>query len=107
VWGIWRHELLHLSIGSPVLARDLGDDGDVTVHLDSGTDVVVVEGAVNGTTADADAVDAYVAKYGRPYDIGEHGPLTVVAPTRILAWRADGWAGRDGFAAAGRWDRSG
>ena len=104
VWGLWREEHLHLSVGSPVLVRQLGDDPRVTVHLDSGTDVVVVEGRVVGRRADDPVVRAYVEKYERPYDVAEYGPLTVVAPERVLAWRSGGWAGRDGFTAVGRWD---
>lgn len=104
VWGLWHDERLHLSIGSPVLARQLRADPTVTVHLDSGTDVVVLEGRVVGHHADAAVVAAYVEKYDRPYDVAEFGPLTLVAPERVLAWRAAGRDGRDGFASAGRWE---
>src|SRR5436190_19306723 len=46
VWGIWLDDRLQLSVGSPVLRR-AGAVGDaVTVHLDSGTDVVIVEGVL-------------------------------------------------------------
>ncbi|MFV0259288.1 MAG: hypothetical protein ACK5PP_12670 [Acidimicrobiales bacterium] len=31
------------------------------------------------------------------------GPLTLVEPVKVIAWRMDGWAGRDGFQATGRW----
>ena len=57
-----------------------------------------------GRRADDPVVRAYVEKYERPYDVAEYGPLTVVAPERVLAWRSGGWAGRDGFTAVGRWD---
>ena len=45
VWGIWADEALHLSIGSPKLAA-AQTGGLITVHPDSGTDVVIVEGSV-------------------------------------------------------------
>src|SRR5262245_12811101 len=44
VWGVWTDERLLLSIGSPVLLHQVTADPVVTVHLESGTDVVVVEG---------------------------------------------------------------
>jgi hypothetical protein len=103
VWGVWVDERLHLSIGSPVVTRQLDADPRVTVHLDSGTDVVVVEGTVTGASAAAALVGAYDAKYEWRYDAEEYGPLTEVTPHAVLAWRAGGWAGRDGFEATARW----
>ncbi len=44
VWGIWADDSLLLSVGSAVLKRQLEAAPTVTVHLDSGTDVVIVEG---------------------------------------------------------------
>src|SRR6476469_4063843 len=47
-WGVWADDALPLSIGSPVMARQVSADPRVTVHLDSGTDVVVVEALASG-----------------------------------------------------------
>ena len=107
VWGLWHDERLHLSVGSPMVARQLEVDPTVTVHLDSGTDVVLIEGRVVDRGADDAIVGAYVEKYDRPYDVTEFGAFTVVAPLRALAWRASGLAGRDGFTATGRWEFGG
>jgi hypothetical protein len=103
VWGLWDGSILHLSIGGPVLVRDLATDPTVTVHLDSGTEVVIVEGRAIDQRADPAVIGRYEAKYDRGYDVQEYGPLTVVEPAQVLAWRAGGPAGRDGFQAAGRW----
>lgn len=103
VWGVWADESLYLSIGSPVVARLLERNPDVTVHLDSSSDVVIVEGAVTGLVDDTAAVRAYNDKYDWNYTTDEYGPLTRVAPGSVLAWRSAGWAGRDGFQQAGRW----
>ena len=46
VWGLWDTGQLHLSIGSPSTLRALALDPTLTVHLDSGTDVVILEGRV-------------------------------------------------------------
>jgi hypothetical protein len=103
VWGIWNERRLVLSIGSPVIRRLVEKDAPVTIHLESGTDVVIVEGVVAGPTDHADMITAYDAKYDWSYDVAEYGPLTVVVPTAVLAWRTAGWAGRDSFQQTGRW----
>ncbi|MGI9602636.1 MAG: hypothetical protein ACR2QE_12175 [Acidimicrobiales bacterium] len=103
VWGIWEARRLHLSIGSPVVSRLVEQDPAVTVHLDSGTDVVIVEGRVTGSADEADLVERYDTKYTWTYTVDEYGPLTTVEPSLVLAWRSDGWAGRDGFRQTGRW----
>jgi hypothetical protein len=102
VWGVWHAQVLHLSIGSPVLARQVAADPRVTVHLDQddgGSDVVLIAG---GPT-DPGARAAYEAKYGRDYDPAEFGDLTRLAPATVIAWRAAGWAGKDGFREAAKW----
>lgn len=103
VWGVLDGARLCLSIGSPGINRSLREDPLVTVHLDSGTDVVIVEGSAAGTTSDASAVAAYDAKYDWTYDLAQYGPLAVVAISTVLAWRATGPAGRDGFTQTARW----
>jgi hypothetical protein len=110
VWGVWHGQKLYLSIGSPALLRAVDQDPAVTVHLDSGTDVVLVEGttspvAQQGTPSSI--IEAYNAKYDWDYQVDQYGELIVVQPLRILAWRTAGWAGRDSFQATGCWDFDG
>ena len=106
VWGVWLDDALLLSVGSPVVRRQLEDDARTTVHLDSGTDVVIVEGTCTGP-APADRIpaflEAYDAKYTWAYAVDEYGPPIVIAPTTIMAWRSGGWAGRDGFQQTAKW----
>ncbi len=106
VWGIWHSQRLHLSVGSPTLLRAVDAEPRVTVHLDSGTDVVLVEGMTSRTTrheTPTAVIQAYNAKYNWDYQVAEHGELIVVRPQRVLAWRTAGWAGRDSFQATGCW----
>jgi hypothetical protein len=103
VWGVWRDSHLYLSIGTPTTSKALVADPLVTVHLDSGTDVVIVEGRAVGPVLEPAVIADYDRKYDWSYDPVEYGPLTCVAPETILAWRAGGWAGRDGFQSTGRW----
>ncbi len=107
VWGIWREELLYLSIGTPSTIRALELDPRVTVHLESGTDVVIVEGVVAAAATDPVVISEYDEKYDWSYDMDEYGPLCCVAPQVVLAWRAVGWAGRDSFGKTGRWTFAG
>ena len=107
VWGVWHDLRRHLSVGSPSLSRSIAARVPVTVHLDSGTEVVLVEGTalpgVAGSTPPG-VIERYNAKYDWDYQVGEYGELAVVEPARVMAWRSGGWAGRDGFQATGRWD---
>ncbi len=106
VWGIWYGLRLHLSVGSPSLQRAISRDPMVTVHLDSGTDVVLVEGTTGSAAEDetsASVIEAYNAKYDWDYQVAQYGALIVVQPVRVLAWRTAGWAGRDSFQATGCW----
>ncbi len=103
VWGVWYEQSLYLSIGSPVIARQICERTEVTVHLDSGVDVVVVEGSVNGFSDGGEPIREYDEKYDWSYTVDEYGPLTTITPTTVLAWRSGGWAGRDGFQQTGRW----
>ncbi len=106
VWGIWADDRLHLSVGSPALSSGLTAGTPVTVHLDSGTDVVIVEGT-RGNPADTRSAPALLAAYERKYDwhydTAGYGPLVTIEPSKVLAWRSAGWAGRDGFQVAGCW----
>lgn len=103
VWGVWADEALHLSIGTPAIRRVARPGTGVTVHLDDALDVVILEGEVAGDTDAPDVIARYDAKYDWDYDLAQYGPLMTIAPVRVLAWRAAGPAGRDGFQQTGRW----
>jgi hypothetical protein len=104
VWGLWDAEQLYLSIGSLTLLRAIREEPDVTIHLDSGTDVVIVEGIVtpNASTMPG-LIQAYDQKYDWRYQVSPYGELRRVVPRRVLAWRTAGWAGRDSFQTTGSW----
>jgi hypothetical protein len=104
VWGVWHEGVLQLSLGSPVLRRQLAADPTVTVHLESGTEVVVVEGDAGlDPASEAAAIAAYDTKYDYQYSRADYGPFTVVQPAQVMAWRTVGPAGRDGFRQVARW----
>ena len=77
------------------------------MHLDSGTDVVLLKGTTSATDRSgtpASVIEAYNTKYDWDYQAAQYGELIVVRPLRVLAWRTAGWAGRDSFQATGCWD---
>jgi hypothetical protein len=103
VWGVWHDSTLCVSVGSPELRRTLAEDGRVTVHLESGTEVVVVEGWAVSSHAESTAVEMYNAKYDYNYDVSLYGPLTRIEPRQALAWTTAGVAGREGFRMGSAW----
>ena len=83
IWGLWRDGGLVFSCGSTSRkARDIAADSRVVVHLESGDDVVIVEGDATGTAATDEIVDAYSAKY-MPFD-AEIGDWFFVRPRRAF-----------------------
>ena len=64
---------------------------------------MIVEGRIAGSSKGNQLLDDYNAKYDWNYKVDEYGPLTIVEPTKVIAWRTAGWAGREGFQATGRW----
>jgi hypothetical protein len=86
VWGLWQDGGFLFSCGSRSRkARALAADPRIVVHLESGDEVVVVEGVAEPTTATERDVEAYEAKYDYRPSAGE-GWYRVV-PQRVLAWR--------------------
>ena len=86
VWGLWQDGGLLFSCGRQSRkARALAEDPRIVVHLESGDDVVIVEGVAEPVSATGADIDAYAAKYDFRADPGE-GWYRVV-PRRVLAWR--------------------
>jgi hypothetical protein len=102
VWGVHVAGGLHFyGEASSVRSRNLAADPRVVLHLESGSDVLVLHGtAPAGGPAYADdaVVAAYRAKYTHPTDLqylpdaeGMEGALLhTVVPARAVAWRFDG-----------------
>lgn len=90
VWGVWVDDAVHCGGGDGTRwARNLAANPAVTVHTESGTDVVIVEGTadrLDDATADPDTLARLDAAYEKKYDV-EHGPpFFAVRPRRVLAW---------------------
>jgi hypothetical protein len=109
VWGVVVDGVLHF-YGEPgaVRSRNLAVDPRLVLHLESGSSVLIVHGAVviGPPVGEVDAVSAaYAAKYTDPTDL-DYLPdasgmaaalLFSVTPGRAIAWDlggADGMANR-------------
>lgn len=91
VWGLWLDGRVYFSTDpSSRKGRNLRARPDVVVHLESGDDVVIIEGAVEPVTDEAAIarfVEAYDAKYRFRPDPGNpaHGVYSV-RPRRGFSW---------------------
>jgi len=100
-WGVWLEGRFWYD-GAPttVHARNLATNPACALHLESGTETVIVEGESVATRADADGLGARLsAAFGKYRDLdyspgpeawsGEDGGgLCVLTPHRALAWFA-------------------
>jgi Pyridoxamine 5'-phosphate oxidase len=87
VWAVWLDEALYFGVG-PRSARNLEANPRVTVHLESGDDVVILEGEVEAFADPGGAIfprlaDAMAAKYDyRPDEPSGY----VLRPRTAYAW---------------------
>jgi hypothetical protein len=87
-WGVWVDDALYFGGGPEVRwARNLRANPAVAAHLESGDEVVTIEGHIGLVESDADPVclrvqDAYEAKYGMRHP----APFWVLEPALVLAW---------------------
>jgi hypothetical protein len=100
VWGVWVNDTLYFSTGGTTRkARDLAANPRLVVNLESGDEVVVLEGMAEvardpAEIAPADA--AYAVKYvdattGEGFHLLQEdssgSPVFVLRPAKVLAWR--------------------
>jgi hypothetical protein len=86
VWGVWVDDHLHFGGGRGTRkAKNLERNPRVSIHLEDGWDVVIIEGVVQ-EVLDEDLQtrldDAYEAKY----DMRHGTPVWRVIPDRVFAW---------------------
>jgi PPOX class probable F420-dependent enzyme len=92
VWGLW-HDGGFVFSTSPksVKARNLDRDPRCTIHLESGDDVVVIDGIAEPAPVElvggVEFLDRYEAKYAfRPDSEDMVGSAWRVRPVSVLAW---------------------
>lgn len=92
VWGVWLAGVFYFSTGS-LAARNLAANPTITVHLESGSAVVILEGVAETVLETAllrRVVDAYNPKYHGDLDpLRLPGPFYAVRPRVAFGWRSD------------------
>jgi hypothetical protein len=88
LWGVWLDNRLYLSVGHAGMQRAMKQD-EVSVHVDSAVDVVIIEGTiekVGGKTKDVkEAGELYEKKYEYSADFVNF----VVRPKVVYGWKAE------------------
>jgi hypothetical protein len=89
VWGLWLDGAVVFSSSlSSVKARNIVREPRMVVHLESGDDVVILEGAAEQIAIDDAIADAYEAKYAFRPDASDSDAFWVsLRPSRAFAWR--------------------
>jgi hypothetical protein len=100
LWCLWLADGLWFTTGSQAV-RSLRANPQVSVNLEDGTEVLILEGAAEAVSVVAD-LDRFVEAYNRKYNHtakvadgaiadadGPIGPAYRVRPRAVYGWRAD------------------
>lgn len=98
VWGVWLDGAIYFGGGSTARwARNLAAQPSAAIHLESGDDVVILEGEIVELVADVDLLSRIVTAWNGKYGRLAPEPTTRLfrfAPRSARAWRD--WSLRDG-----------
>jgi hypothetical protein len=92
VWGIWLDNAFYFSTGS-LAASNLATRPAITVHLESGSEVVIIEGVAE-MLVEAILAEQVVALYNQKYNWNLDarnlpGPFYAVRPQVAFGWHFD------------------
>jgi Pyridoxamine 5'-phosphate oxidase len=87
-WGVFVDDTICFGGGPETRwSRNLRANPEVTVHLESGTDVVIAEGRVDRITdSDDPRMTAIDDAYEQKYKMRHGAPMWLLAPRVVLAW---------------------
>lgn len=97
VWGVWHKNTFYFD-GSPATrrGRNIAANPAVAVHLESGTDVVIIEGVTEEIQSpDPELTVHLAAEYARKYAAHDYSPepqqwdnggLFAITINKVLAW---------------------
>jgi hypothetical protein len=90
IWAAWLSGTLYFDgIYTSRWAQNLTAHPSISIHLESGTDVVILEGIAEDTVPDvstaASIVETYAAKYGSPLPEAAKG-MYCLQPRVVRAW---------------------
>jgi hypothetical protein len=89
VWGVWLDGVFYFSTGS-LAAQNLTASPAISVHLESGSDVVIIEGLAE-TVSDVALLELVVNQYNEKYHWNMNpnnlpGPFYAVRPHTAFGW---------------------
>jgi hypothetical protein len=92
IWGVWFNNTFYFSTGS-LAAQNLTANSAITVHLESGSEVVIIEGVAEQVT-DQSLVEHIANTYNQKYnwDVDPNnlpGPFYAVHPHVAFGWCSD------------------
>jgi hypothetical protein len=92
VWGVWLDDIFYFSTGS-LAAQNLTTRPAITIHLESGREVVIIEGVAE-PVRDAARVEQVVSLYNQKYNWNVDpynlpGPFYAVRPQVAFGWHFD------------------
>jgi len=86
VWGIWRNNILYFGGGPDTRwSRNVAQNQEVVVHLESGDEVVIFEGSVQ-RIQDAELMAPIDDLYEEKYKIRHGPPIWILTPRVVFAW---------------------
>ena len=87
VWGVWADDAFHFATDPlSVTATSLKQNPQAVVNLESGDDVVIIEGVFELHDSTDAIRDAFNAKYEMPWGADETIPVFSLNPRKVLAW---------------------
>lgn len=89
IWGVWREQAFYFSTGS-LAAQNLIAQPAITVHLESGNEVVIIEGVAH-QVSDLSLLEQVVSLYNQKYcwnlDAKQlPGAFYAVRPKKAFGW---------------------
>ncbi len=103
VWGLWWDDAFYFSTDpASQKGRNLVNNPEVVVHLESGDDAVILEGAAERVT-DANTLDEFADRYDAKYQFRPDTGNPDFAFFRVRPRRAFAWHEPDFPNSATRW----
>ena len=87
VWGVWADDAFHFATDPlGVTARNLTANPEAVVNLESGDDVVILEGRFTLADSTPGIQAAFNEKYEMPWGAEETIPVFTLCVAKALAW---------------------
>jgi hypothetical protein len=78
IWGLWRQETFYFGIGKDSRKdRNLAANPEIVLHLESGDEVVILEGRVEAVY-DPKELETYAAEYDAKYAFFARIPMMLI-----------------------------